>query len=386
MHEYIFEWSVVKNLVILYNPYYNQEVIEDHIRILNQNNNVTEAKVAFGKVRSRRRDYEHPFGDRVDALCDEISPQNPLQLFLTDLASVYVCYVEQVTTHLDGVQAPGYYDDLDVDRWFVVSDMRELVRDDFTYVRDQLLVNFTTPNYGDHTFALYGNRYDYPLMVDQKEPIDYFSGYPEGDRHFTRVFKNKQYTSVQHDLIHYVFGKELLYGMHPDSMESLIGAEVEYLEHRDDATHDFSAIVISYGKAFENESYYFLRKLFAKLLELDPNLENITYQVQGRDFALRDYLMQKPNMGTNKYLMGHTDIFRAYSNCFDDRRKYAPLLNLLKFELKKAINVIQNVRNEASHGGMIPKQECDEVRAVVIGIGQGSILSSVLKSKGKMDE
>lgn len=39
----------MNNLVILYNPYYNQEVIEDHIRILNQNTNRTDAKVVFGK-------------------------------------------------------------------------------------------------------------------------------------------------------------------------------------------------------------------------------------------------------------------------------------------------------------------------------------------------
>ena len=62
----------MKNLIILYNPYYNQEVIEDHIRILNQGTNILEAKVAFGKVRSKRRDYEHPFEDKVDALCDAV--------------------------------------------------------------------------------------------------------------------------------------------------------------------------------------------------------------------------------------------------------------------------------------------------------------------------
>lgn len=371
----------MQNLVILYNPYYNQEVIEDHIRILNQNNNITEAKVAFGKVRSKRRDYEHPFGDRVDALCDEISAQNPLQLFLTDLSSVYVCYVEQVTKELHGVKAPAYYDDLEVDRWFIVSDMRELVRDDFTYVRDQLLVNWTTPNYGDHTYSLYGNRYDYPLMVDQREPIDYFEGFSEGERHFTRVFKNKLYTSIQHDLMHYVFGKDLLYAMHPDSIESLITAEVDYLEYKDDATHDFSTIVINYAKAFENESYSFLRQLFKKLLEHDPSLEKISYSVQGRDYAFRDYLTQKPNMGTNKYLLAQYDVKNAYKSLFNDWYKYTSLLNLLNYELKNAIFIIQQVRNKAAHEGSISKHQCDEVRGVMIGIGQGSVMSGILKSK-----
>ena len=371
----------MKNLIILYNPYYNQEVIEDHIRILNQDTNILEAKVAFGKVRSKRRDYEHPFEDKVDALCDAVISDNPLQLFLTDLSSVYVCYVEQVATELTGVKAPAYYDNLDVDRWFIISDMREISRDDFTYVRDQLLVNFTTPNYGDHTYALYGNRYDYPLMVEQKDSINYFENIEDGERHFTRVFKNNQYASIQHNLMHYVFGKELLYAMHPDSLESLISAEVDYLEHKDNATHDFTAIVISYGKTFENECYYFLRKLFTVLMKHDSSLERIEYQVQGRDYNLRDYLTQKPNMGTNKYLLGQSDIFHAYKNYFDDYRTYASLLNLLKFELKNAIFIIQKVRNEASHGGMISKKECDDVRSVILGIGQGSIISGILSNK-----
>lgn len=371
----------MQNLVILYNPYYNQEVIEDHIRILNQETNILEAKVAFGKVRSKRRDYEHPFEDKVDALCDAVSSEDPLQLFLTDLSSVYVCYVENVTTELNGVKAPAYYNDLDVDRWFVVSDMREISRDDFTYVRDHLLVNFKTPNYGDHTYSLYGNRYDYPLMVDQREPINYFEGYGEGERHFTRVFKNKLYTSIQHDLMHYVFGKELIYAMHPDSLESLISAEVDYLEYKDDATHDFTSIVIKYGKAFENESYYFLRKLFEILMMHNSDLEDIEYQVQSRNYTLYDYLTQKPNIGTNKYLLSNSDIFNAYKNYFDDYKKYGSLLNLLKFDLKSTTSIIQKVRNKAAHEGMITKKECDEVRGVMIGVGQGSIMSGILKNK-----
>ena len=75
-------------------------MIEDHIRVLNSQADILEAKVAFGKVRSQRRDYEHPFGDRVDVLCSQASIQNPLQLFLTDFSSVYVCYVEEVRTEL----------------------------------------------------------------------------------------------------------------------------------------------------------------------------------------------------------------------------------------------------------------------------------------------
>lgn len=371
----------MKNLLILYNPYYNPEVIEDHIRILNQFSNITEAKVAFGKVHSKRRDYEHPFGDSIDDVCDQASSENPIQLFLTDFSSMYVCHVEKVTKELEGVSAPEYYKDLNVDRWFIASDIREIARNDFDYVRDQVIVKFTTPNFGNHTYALYGNRYDYPLLVEQKNPINYFEGFDEGERHFTRVFKSTQYATTQHDLMHYVFGKDLLYEMHPDSLESLVMAEVDYREHKDNATHDFSSIVIQYSKAFENESYYFLRKLFEILMMRDSDLENIEYQVQGRNYTLYDYLTQKPNMGTNKYLLGNSDIYHAYTEYFNDYRKYGSLLSLLKYDLKNATTTIQKVRNEASHGGQISKNECDEVRGVMIGVGQGSVLSEILKNK-----
>lgn len=374
----------MKNLMILYNPYYNIEVIEDHIRILNKSTDVAQAKVAFGKVRSRRRDYEHPFGDQIDELCDSITSNEPLQLFLTDFSSMYVCYIENVTKELDGIEAPKYYDDLEVDRWFIVSDIRELARNDFEYIRDHIITNFITPNFGGYTYTLYGNRYDYPLVIEQKNGINYFESFEEGDRHFTRVFKNSQYAEVQNSLIHYVYGKDLFYKMHPDSQESLISAELNYLMYKDNATHDFSTIVINYGKVFENESYYFLKDLFTELLKYDEALESIEYQVQGQDFLLTNYLHAKPNMGTNKYLLSHSKIFHAYTAYYDDRRKYAPLLNLLKFELKNAISTIQSVRNEASHGGMISKQECDDVRAVMLGIGQSSIIAILLENRKQL--
>ena len=372
------------NLVILYNPYYNQEVIEDHVRVLNSQTDVLTAKVAFGKVRSSRRDYEHPFGNRVESLCAKISKDEPLQLFLTDFSSVYVCYVEEVREKLGDIQAPTYYENLEVDSWFIVSDIREVTRDNFEYVRDHLLVNFTTPNYADHTFALYGNRYDYPLMVNQREEINYFENFEADERNFTRVFKSKQYSKVQDDLAHYVFGKQLIYKMHPDSLESLISAEVDYLEHKDDATFNFSSIVINYSKTFENESYFFLKKIFKKLLEHNPSLDKITYQVQGRTYSLKDYLTQKPNMGTNSYLIKQYEIKTAYKEVFNDWQKYTKLINLLNYEIKDANFVIQKIRNEAAHGGVISKQECDSVRGVLIGIGQNSVLGGILKNKGNI--
>lgn len=304
-----------------------------------------------------------------------------MQLFLTDFSSMYVCRVEAVVDTLEDVVAPKYYESLDVERWFVVTDIREIVRDNFEYVRDQILVQFTTPNYGNHTYALYGNRYDYPLEVQQKTPLNYFENFQEGERNFTKVFKSSKYALVQQDLIHYIFGKDLLYAMHPDSLESLVTAEVQYAEHKENATYDFSTIVILYSKVFENESYYFLRELFRQLMVYACDLENIEYQVQGYKYTLYDYLSRKPNIGTNKYLITNPKIFTAYKECYGDYRKYAYLLNLLKFELKEAINKIQTIRNEAAHGSSVSKQDCEVIRNIILGIGENGIVSSILRAK-----
>jgi len=369
------------NLLILYNPYYNQEMIEDHVRILGRYDEITQARVGLGKIRSRIRNYEHSQEERIETLYEEISPEKPLQLFLTDFSSMYVCYVEAVVDVLpEGIDAPVYYQKLDVEQWFVVSDIREIAYHDFEYVRDQVLVGFTTPNYGDHTYALYGNRYDYPLEVQQKEPLDYFEIHHTGKRHFTQVFKSSKYATVQKELIHYVYGKEILYAMHPDSMESIIYAEMAYAEHKENATYDFASAVVQYAKAFENELYYFLRRVFEILMGYDATLETIPYQVQGREFRLYDYLSNKPNIGTNKYLLSHSRIYQAYTAQYD-YRTHAKLLNLLKYDIKNAIHTIQAIRNEASHGGSISNVSCKKVRDLMLGVGQESIMGALILAK-----
>ena len=43
----------MQNLIILYNPYYEKDVIEQHLKVLIENQ-----KVAFGKVRSKLKNIE----------------------------------------------------------------------------------------------------------------------------------------------------------------------------------------------------------------------------------------------------------------------------------------------------------------------------------------
>ena len=73
-------------------PVLSKNVIKEHLEVLLEN-----GEVAFGKLKSKLKSTSHP----------------------------------------------------DVEAWFLIDDMYEIIRDDFESVRDKILANFTTPNYGN---------------------------------------------------------------------------------------------------------------------------------------------------------------------------------------------------------------------------------------------
>ena len=249
--------KTMKDLLILYNPYYQSNVIEEHLAVLK-----THGQVAFGKVRSKLKDKfgnlgvqnanfslnlgtnskqnlnlsgensafasensnenlnlqsenlglnlgentnlssenlnlnapKHPQTSSLQALQNLLESSNSpfLQLFLTDYASLYVAKVVKIAENADESIIPSYYKDkkLSVEGFFIIEDLRELVRDDFVSVRDEYLANFTTPDYDDHTYALYGNAYVYPLIIEQKQHLAYFES---DERHFLQLFKSAEF-------------------------------------------------------------------------------------------------------------------------------------------------------------------------------------------------
>ncbi len=52
-----------KNIIILYNPYYQEDVIEQHLEILKES-----GVVAFGKVKSALKKQEHPNEQKLEAM------------------------------------------------------------------------------------------------------------------------------------------------------------------------------------------------------------------------------------------------------------------------------------------------------------------------------
>ena len=149
----------MQNLLILFNPYYQKDVVDSHIAVLKD-----KGAVGFGKIKSSLSTFSSPKELDWEAL-SSISPTSPLQLFLTDYSSLFVAKVTKVSQEIVPSLTPSYYQekDLNVEAWFVIEDIIELVHKDFEKIRDLFLSNFTTPDYGNYTYAIYGNSYRYPM-------------------------------------------------------------------------------------------------------------------------------------------------------------------------------------------------------------------------------
>jgi hypothetical protein len=364
------------NFILLYNPYYQSDVIESHVNMLISSANALEAKTAFGKIRSKLRNYDDPLTEKYQSIYAGVSDDAPLQLFLTDYSSMYVARVIGVTSEDCYSIAPSYYRDknLEVEHWFVINDIRRIAHKDFELVRDTILPNLTTPHFGNHRYAIYGNQYVYPMQVEMINAIDYFS-YEESShyRYFTDIFKSESYHEMKKRLVDYRFG-ELFYALHPNSQDAIVSAEIEYAENSEDSLYDYSSVVVKFSKALELEIYLFLRQVFKHLMLKQSTLQDIAYSVQSRNFTLKDYMTEKPNLGTNKFLLKNELVQEAINSHIQS----SPLRFFLFSRVGKSINAIQEIRNEAAHGQSTAQKECQKVRNSVLGIGENGTLCDLL--------
>lgn len=363
----------MKNLLILYNPYYQNDVIEQHLKVLTENK-----KVAFGKVKSKLKNMEHAFQEQLDAIYQTVDESNHLQLFLTDYSSIYVAKVIAVSNEDLYDLAPAYYKEknLEVETWYVISDMCEIVRNDFEKTRDEILANFTTTNFGNHTYAVYGNSYVYPLMVDMKYEINYFDYDDEEFKYYPDMFKSEKFLAIKQNLVDYSFGSKYIFQFHPNSLSNIISSEIELQEHKLDSTYDFSSIVIKYSKTLEQEIYLFIKTLFRFLIEKNPNIENICYSIQGFEYTVKDIFKYKPNFGTYKFLLKNETIKEEIAQGLEKHIGF--------FIQKKLVNYIfyiQDIRNETVHDKPATLNDANTLRDKILGIAHESILVELVKYK-----
>lgn len=365
----------MKNLVILYNPYYQDDVIEQHLKVL-----IDKEVVAFGKIRSKIKTVEYEFIDDLSEIYDSTSSTNHLQLFLTDYSNLFVAKVIKVTNEDMSYIAPSYYKtkNLEVEQWYVIEDMRELVRNDFESVRNNYLSNFTTPNYRDHTYALYGNSYVYPLIINMKQQTDYFANEDKDLRHYPNIYKSNEFLEIKNNLIRYSFGAKFVNFMHPDTMNNIISAEIEYQKNYTNPLYDFSSVIVKYSKTMEQEIYILIKEVFHYLSTFDNKVLKINYHVQGHEYQAKDLFDHKPNLGTYKFLLKHEHVQESLE---------AHGSKQLKFYLSKSvpyyINLVQDIRNETVHGSAPSVSDVKKLREKIIGVSCESMVLEVVKIRVK---
>lgn len=426
----------MKDLLILYNPYYQSNVIEEHLAVLK-----THGQVAFGKVRSKLKDkfgnlgvqnanfslnldtnskqnlnlsdenlnknsngslnsqgedlnlssensalasenlnasqtpLSRPQNNSLQALQSLLESSNSpfLQLFLTDYASLYVAKVVKIAENADESIIPSYYKDkkLSVEGFFIIEDLRELVRDDFVSVRDEYLANFTTPDYDNHTYALYGNAYVYPLIIEQKQHLAYFES---DERHFLQLFKSAEFLRQKQVLADYTFGERYLYAMNPDSFDNLIYAELEFHACKGDRLYDFSSVVLRYAKCFESECYLLVKRLISVLSQRDESILSLTFTQMGKSFEVRSLLVNKAMLGAYNYLIENLLKTHIKEHLSDEFVKFC-------WKLTKQIAFIQRVRNPVAHTETASFEQANNLRARLVGVANLSVLVMMIKAR-----
>lgn len=353
------------NLLTLYNPYYQKDVIEQHLELLKE-----EGNVAFGKVRSKHRDYDHPHQQILDTIYASVSKNTPMQLFLTDYSSMYVANVIEVSENT-GVKKPSYYDTFEVENWFIFDDLRLIVYKDFELIRDTILSNFIGTDFNGSTYAIYGNQYVYPMQITMKESISYFEKEDEDFKYFTDIFKSDEQLEMRHNLVNFNFGEKRFYNFSPNTQDNLILAEIEYIHNKNNPLYDFSSVIMKYSKAVEIELHRFLRKVFEFIIEQNHILGYYPYQVNGRDYLLKDLLEQKATYGAYNYLLKSPEIKEGINNFILNKN----LTHFIIVSIPYYIKTMQDTRNESVHGNSTSLIACNEIREEVMGIGKSGMLT-----------
>ncbi|WP_104753403.1 HP0729 family protein [Helicobacter salomonis] len=354
----------MSHLLILYNPYYNESVIKDHLAILKE-----DKKVAFGKLKPKSKNIVNQYTPMLEAIYAQTNPNHTLQLFLSDYANLFVAKVVGVETTLTQARAPEYYyknDRIEVEHWFILADLRELVRNDFEEVRRHYLPNFTTPNYGSHTFAIYGSNYVYPLIIDMKNEIDHFD---DGQLHYPNVFKEDEFIDTRKYLIQFVFGQQLTHAMHHMSLENMVYAELEYQHNKQDPLYDFGSVIAKYSKMLEQELFLFIQSVVARICIDHPEVLSVNYPLSHRNTCtLADLDKHRPTLFSYQILLTHK--LTQYKDCF-------PHFHFTR--MGELLNKFRKIRNDGVHGECpTTLEEACLARNIILGVDQPSLVKNLL--------
>lgn len=199
---------------------------------------------------------------------------------------------------------------------------------------------------------------------------------------------------MRQHLIDYIFGAKLANTLLPDSMESLINAEIEYLANRENPLYDCTGIVLLYAKSMEQEIMRFYRTLFAALVEFESTLTEvesplaaITYSVHEVESSVQEWLEGRakstPALGTTKHLrkcaqqvLEQWKYDKSYK--LDSSLNKHDISHFAGIKLGSFINTLQSIRNPAAHASSPSLEQASTLRERILGIGRESVLITLL--------
>jgi hypothetical protein len=366
-----------QHLVTVWNPTYATNALEAHVRVLLDWARRTDVEpddvyVWWGKVKSSQRQQAMPHLAEVLALSPRDGDEAEVHLYLTDYRSLYVASVDCIETvdprESDAAHVPDYYqrEGLQCDCWFLLRDIRLLVRDDLEGVANELR-QLRNVRYGDRPVSLYGGMVDLPLLVAREAPRTYFdpveclqltdgTSWALFDSERGGVGAMEAMLRMDH------FGEQAWNALDGTARRFVAMAESTLRQHRDDHAADLSAVAVLYGKALEVQLMVLLRAGLVGLAEVHRFV-----LVDGASRLLPDALP--------------LTLSPLVAGLSDDHQRAQHLTKVFKdgawlvFEAAAAIaGFAHEARNPAAHGDTVPRAVVLRWRNQLLGVGCDGVL------------
>lgn len=372
-----------RHVLSVWNPVYGPRVMEMHLEVLldqvrNERSGAAtedDVYVWWGKVRSPHRQTPLPHIGEILAIDVELERDDPgreTHLYLTDYRSLYVAHLGEVTESdvraSDPDHVPRYYTEhaLRCDCWFKLWDMRRLYADDTVAVVREL-AKLRNQRYHDQPVSLYGGMVDLPLIVAESLPVRYFDeqwrSHTIGPAYWVE-FDNAHsgLGAMERELRQNLFGDKAWSMLQPTARVFIATAEKIFRDHASDEGFDYGACLVEMTKALEAQCNWLVRKALQgapvelRMVNVHGKSVDITQSERLGLGELRHALTSSERMA--KHVCGR----------LDDGKWFVEQLSYI-------LGTLAEVRGRAAHSARIQRDEVDDWRNRLMGIGCQGIIA-----------
>lgn len=375
--------TLARHLVSVWNPTYATDALDAHLRVLLEwdakcvagTATDDDAFVWWGKVKSSQRQQRMPHLHEVLALDPSVLIENgdgETHLYLTDYRSLYVADVDHITVTdprvADSPHVPAYYaaGSLNCDCWFMLRDIRLLVRDDLEMVAAEL-AHLKNTRYYDRAVSLYGGMVDLPLIVSRADERRYFHDAERDlltEGRLWAAFDGEQggTGAMEATMRDNHFGPVVWQHFSSSTRQFIASAETIFRNQRRDPAADLSGVLVGYAKALEVE----LCRVLTTGLR-GASVAERSLNIDGKSLLLPDSLPLSLGI-----------VARAI---YDDERRSRILRTTLtdgNWLVGQFSHVLADfaihARNPAAHASVISRELVTSWRAKLLGVGESSQL------------